>query len=281
MDLVFKNNLEKLALKSKFSLTKFSESTGVSISTLSRILSGKIKKPNSYTVDLIADYFKIPSHLLLNQDIDTIDSFTEEYKHTSIRERILYLMKKHGISNVDDLSIMSDVPITTIKSIISGDSENPQLETCRKLADLFNISIQQLKCLQDLNKESNTYVQVPIILLSQFEKWKFNNSNDKYVKCYQKYIPDDKYSYFMIEVDNEFQLNNFDIGDILVFIDRQVIRSSGRYLCNINDKLSLYKIFCEENAYYYINKTENQKIKIQNPITYGELVEIKINCNKE
>ena len=281
MEYIFKNNIEKLALRNKFSLTKISELSGVSISTLSRIFSGKIKKPNQSTVDQIADFFKVPSHLLLSKDFDLENEFEEEFKHSSIKNRLLYLMKKTSISSIDELSMMSDVPITTIKSILQEECEKPQLETCIKLSEFFNISISQFRCEEDLSYKNNNYVSVPVICFNDFENWNNNLVKKRFIKKYNDYYSNDKNDYFMIEIDSEFKLDVYDIGDILVFLKKNEIQSNGQYLCKIDNKISLYKIIYENNVFYYKPFFSKEKIKLNNIITYGELVEVKINCKKD
>lgn len=280
MELIFKNNIEKLVLKNKFSLTKLSEMSGVSISTLSRIFSGKIKKPNQYTVNQIADFFKIPSHLLLTQDIEMEQNFEDETKHDSIKMRLMYLMKKHAIGTTDELAFMTDVPVTTIKSILQGESEKPQLETCSKLAEFFNITIAQFRCEDDLQDTSNQFskMNTPVLSLANFEKWRENNYSHQFIKEFRLFQGQDKCSYFMIEVTENSHLGDFECGDILVFKKKTDLQASGRYLCKIKNEVNLFKIFIENNKVYYKDYGGKNKIECQFELIkcYGELIEVKI-----
>lgn len=58
-----------------------------------------------------------------------------------VRERLKYLIKKHKVS-INALARSSGVAPTTLKNILSGESENPTILSIKKLCDGLGISVQ-------------------------------------------------------------------------------------------------------------------------------------------
>lgn len=54
------------------------------------------------------------------------------------------LMKRKNIKNISQLSKETNIPYTTLKSIIDGDVNDIRLSTSRKLCDYFNITLDEL-----------------------------------------------------------------------------------------------------------------------------------------
>lgn len=53
-------------------------------------------------------------------------------------------LRKYKKLSKDKLARFADIPYNTLVKIESGKSNNPTLETLSKLADVFNISIDEL-----------------------------------------------------------------------------------------------------------------------------------------
>lgn len=54
------------------------------------------------------------------------------------------LMKKKNVKNISQLSKETNIPYTTLKSILDGDVNDIRLSTSRKLCDYFNITLDDL-----------------------------------------------------------------------------------------------------------------------------------------
>ncbi len=58
----------------------------------------------------------------------------------AIANRILRLCKEKGFTP-NGIAIFSAVPQATVKSILNGESQNPQIATIKKLCDGFGITL--------------------------------------------------------------------------------------------------------------------------------------------
>lgn len=281
MELVLKNNLEKLISKEKISLSKISSITGVSISTLSRILSGQIKKPNQETIQLIANYFKISPKLLFQKKMMNGDLLIEENTeaHNSIKERVVYLMKKCSIMSIDELSSLSGVNYSTIRSIIQGESENPHIETCSKLADFFGITIDQLKCFDNLTdkKTEIEYANIPVIDIKNIKSWVLTKK-PSLISSFKKLSIENPKGVFAIEITDESFCIEYDIGDLLIFKETNKISIQGKYLCKIDNLCNIFKLNNEHgNVLCRLLGTSNkQLVKVSDVNIFGKLIEIRV-----
>lgn len=59
-------------------------------------------------------------------------------------EKLNLLMKKNSIKNISQLSKLTSIPYTTLKSIFDGDVNDVRLSTSRKLCDHFKITLDEL-----------------------------------------------------------------------------------------------------------------------------------------
>lgn len=59
-------------------------------------------------------------------------------------EKLNLLMKKNSIKNISQLSKLTNIPYTTLKSIFDGDVNDVRLSTSRKLCDHFKITLDEL-----------------------------------------------------------------------------------------------------------------------------------------
>lgn len=53
-------------------------------------------------------------------------------------------MVKNNIKNISQLSKLTNIPYTTLKSIFDGDVNDVRLSTSRKLCDFFHITLDEL-----------------------------------------------------------------------------------------------------------------------------------------
>lgn len=59
-------------------------------------------------------------------------------------QKLNTLMKKNNIKNIAQLSKLTELPYTTLKSIFDGDVNDIRLSTSRKICNTFNITLDEL-----------------------------------------------------------------------------------------------------------------------------------------
>ena len=59
-------------------------------------------------------------------------------------EKLHILMNRKNIKKISQLSIETNIPYTTLKSIFDGDVNDIRLSTSRKLCDYFEITLDDL-----------------------------------------------------------------------------------------------------------------------------------------
>lgn len=61
-------------------------------------------------------------------------------------DKLEYLMKEKNINNLNELSIKSNIPYTTLKGFYTRGTDKIQKSTLKKLADFFNCTLDYLVC---------------------------------------------------------------------------------------------------------------------------------------
>ncbi|MBY0379104.1 MAG: helix-turn-helix domain-containing protein [Burkholderiales bacterium] len=181
--------LNELVEKSGLSLTRLGKEMGLTHSTLSLLIRGVSQNPHPDTINSIANYFGISSAELL---MDTFhnNEFIQENKVNlkSLNEVLQYLMIRSGIINSSHLHQHTGIAIQTIDRILSKDTESPNSNTLSKLAEFFNISIAQLKGLEEIPKGNiftvtKSKTLVPLIKIEHVLMW-MNKNEQTYVIKY-------------------------------------------------------------------------------------------------
>ncbi len=276
MENILKNNIENFIIKEKVNASIISKRSGVSVSTLSRILSGEIKNPSNSTVEQLSLLFGIPVSKLISEDLYEDKCKSEEINHQNIKERVLYLMKKSRL-NIDSLVGMTNISHGAVRAIILGETKKPNLETCTKLADFFGITVKQLKCEEDLEVEDELYKDVPIIDIKNIKSWTETN-NDNFINSFKSFLINSSKKLFCIYVKDDSFVFEYEAGDCLIFEVTSEI-SIGKFIGEISGSINIFHIYNVENIIKYrligsTNKltTEKNNIKI-----FGKLIEVKVN----
>lgn len=76
----FSNNLAKLLINHQLSCGQLANKLNIPVMTIRRLLSGETSDPRISTLTLLANYFKISLDALINEDINTNDSFLKNAK---------------------------------------------------------------------------------------------------------------------------------------------------------------------------------------------------------
>ncbi|OGT42074.1 MAG: hypothetical protein A3F42_07390 [Gammaproteobacteria bacterium RIFCSPHIGHO2_12_FULL_37_34] len=118
---------------------------GIYQPTLSRLLAGKIYKPNQRIIRKIAEFFDVSvDHLLVDSPLQSVYISEAERYHGSPSSVLRYLMQDIGNMSEGELSRRTGVPQPTIHRILSGMTPNPRIESIEPLAEFFNISPDQM-----------------------------------------------------------------------------------------------------------------------------------------
>ena len=169
--------LNQLVERSGLSLTKLGKELGVTHSTLSLLIRGLSINPHPDTINSIANYFKIsPEQLFLNNSNKNEYIQDKNIKLESLSEVLRYLMLRSGIINSSHLHQYTGVSIQTIDRILQKETESPNINTLGKLASFFNLSIAQLKGLEEIPGGTifttiKSNVLVPLIAINDTLMW--------------------------------------------------------------------------------------------------------------
>ena len=61
-----------------------------------------------------------------------------------LSDKIEYLMKTNNIPNTHQLSMLTNIPYTTLKSIFSNNTTDINLSTAKKLCNYFKLTFDEL-----------------------------------------------------------------------------------------------------------------------------------------
>lgn len=116
---------------------------------------------------------------------------------TDLAKRLLQLMLVHKLSETK-LSLATGINQAIISRILHNKTQNPRIDTVRKLADYFSISIDELIGIEDIKQNSQPLHKIPLIsweLIKNFESEKQINSDfiyaevEKPYRCYATEMP--------------------------------------------------------------------------------------------
>jgi transcriptional regulator with XRE-family HTH domain len=268
METVIRDNLQKIIESERVNVSYISKKTGVSVSTLCRILSGDIKNPNRQTINQLSKYFKVPIEKLID-----VNNFTEQ--HNNIKDRLNYLMHKSRI-NIEDLSILSRVSTSSIRSILMGDTQNPNLETCSKLAYFFGITVGQLKCEEELTDIIEIYKDIPVLKINNVKSWTLNQTTTL-IEYHVKYVFNNNNNLFSIYIEDSSYFYEYEVGDMLIFeINNKV--DIGSYIVEILGITRLIQIYSltDKIKYRFIGSTNFKETDVDNINIFGKLLEVKV-----
>lgn len=181
--------LNELVEKSGLSLTKLGQEIGITHSTLSLLIRGVSKNPHPDIINSIANYFGISPEELLMDTFHNNEFIQKNRVHLkSLNEVLQYLMIRSGIINSSHLHLHTGIAIKTIDRILNKNTESPNLNTLSKLAKFFNVSIAQLKGLEEIPKGNiftvtKSKTLVPLIRMEHVLMW-INTNEQTYIIKY-------------------------------------------------------------------------------------------------
>lgn len=128
------------------------------------------------------------------------------------------LMLKHK-ANIVQLAEKTGIPQPTLSRILNGTTANPRTPTLSKIADFFDMSLNDL-CHKKLPNENSNFKLAPIIELDQINQWLTGmeqNTQLKYVSC----KGDISNSAFAIEYKDEFPVTYFKQKQTILIFEPQ------------------------------------------------------------
>lgn len=155
------NRLKELRQKNNLTLEKLGQKVNIPKNTLSRYESGK-REPKIETWKKLADYFNVSTSYLMGLNSNNFGN------------RIKELRIKHGLSQ-GDLAKITGLTRQAISNYERGDRE-PKMETWRKIADCFNVSIPSAR--GEIDTELIAKIAKMIFLIHATDFDVYLNQND-------------------------------------------------------------------------------------------------------
>ena len=222
-----KKKFEELIAKSKLTPTELAKQTKIQQTTISRLLTGNTTKPHPDTMDSLAKFFKVTTSYFFENDEETEDnnlSTDKLIKFNNTKEVLEYLMLKTGIINTTMLHKNTGVPLTSLNRILKGETEKSSIKTLQQLANYFNITLAQLRAIEELpadkHKEINSQQKLlPIIDIRKIGPW-FNeelkrSEIEQFLSTTKKIFGDKSFAVLINthEFEPDFKKNNIIIID--------------------------------------------------------------------
>ncbi len=144
------------------SVAELSRLANIPATTLYNILENEATKPNTSTIEKLANFFNVKISDFLTKESGLYISKTE---FKSISELLNHLMEDMHLSE-RELNRRTGVPQQTINRVVSGKTKNPSEETLKSLADFFCLTLDEIKLVKPLNKfrEKGIFKDNPMIL---------------------------------------------------------------------------------------------------------------------
>ncbi len=268
----------------KYSEYELARCTGVSQSTINRIVSGEVEMPTYESLKKLSNFFKLsPEQLLGNEPIQKVNIFIDhvEFKLQEILQRLM------DISNVteQELSDHTGVAQSTINRILNGQTGNPRGVSLRPIADFFEVTVSQLigtEPIDFLKISDNSLLEkvglkkvavIPfdrISNLGKFSDTKVNYPNQEMVLVETK---ESDRVFATLIVDNSMQ-PEFDAGTIVI-VNQSIKPSDGSYvLIRIQNQLLIRELsVVGKKTYAQINQKSKSLQAINSEEILGVIIE--------
>lgn len=189
MSSVLSSNIKHLMLDYGIkSVKELADKVNMRSQTLGLIIRDESINPRDNTLQPLADFFNISINDLLGVD----DTF-------SFQNNLDNIMSYCGLNDYK-LSEVSGVPRETINSILSGLAQKPNDTTVKKLANVFNVSIDQMKGIKPIDlkeiENSMSVKKIPLLykrdLNQHFSEKLVINQEDVYKQTNSKFTHDNQ-----------------------------------------------------------------------------------------
>jgi transcriptional regulator with XRE-family HTH domain len=223
-----KKKFEELIAKSKMTPTEVAKKTKIQQTTISRLLTGNTTRPHPDTLDLLAKFFNVSTSYFLENISDETSKSNKNMdkfiKFNNTRDVLKYLMLKTGIINTTMLHKNTGVPMSSLNRILKGETEKSNIKTLQNLANYFNISLAQLRALEEIPSDKHFELNsiqklLPLIDIKKITSW-FNGDLkrqeiEKFLTTTKKILGEKSFAVLINTKDFEpdFKKNNIIIVD--------------------------------------------------------------------
>ena len=127
----------------KISEYELAQLTGVSQSTINRIILGATKTPSMASLNKLSKFFNLSVHQLLgNEPLPKALTFNPD-NCSDLADTMRTLMEAYNVTETD-LAKQTDVAQSTINRILNNQTNYPRGTSLRVLAKYFNVTVAQL-----------------------------------------------------------------------------------------------------------------------------------------
>jgi transcriptional regulator with XRE-family HTH domain len=254
---------------SEYELARF---TGISQSTINRIVSGEVEVPSTDSLKKLSDFFQLtPEQLLGNEPIQKIKIFPIN----TLWDLQQILQRLMDISNIteQELAKHTSVAQSTINRILNGQTVNPRGCSLRLIADFFKITVSQLMGIDQIDflkitdNELLTKVglkKIPIIDFNSLFNLGKILSNKKSWKTLEIALVETKNSddLFATIVPNDSMNPEFDSGSILI-ANKSMRPSDGDYaVLKRQDGIFISELSVIGKKYYMQSNSKSQSLHL-------------------
>lgn len=165
---------------------------------------------------------------------------------SSISENITELLKKHNLS-ITKLAAEIQVTVATLSKIINGQIEDPRATTLKRLAQYFNISIDELLGVGSKVNNKDLGFNIPVLTLEQLKN-PHHISNVK--QYYQSNIANsNSKEYFVCYMDSPAMYPLFDKNTLIIFHKTNIVQNLQYVLYELcqQNEIVLRQIYVDGN----------------------------------
>jgi transcriptional regulator with XRE-family HTH domain len=258
---------------------------GVDISTISRIVTGKVKRPSQETIIKIAEYFNVPIDYILDDYGSSEKRIEDDFvSFSNVSDTLKFLMKETKIFEAIDLSKLTDISVATITKILNGSQKSVSDIVLSKLAKFFGVELSELLGKKAINVYKIkkglvlNYFKVPIIEMKNIDKW-ISEKDDKYIgffdRTYNKKISSNCFGIKVTDEKYGFEVRR---NSILVFEVCDDLHFDRMLVGKIINKNEIFEASKDRNKILirHIGKKKLYHFDLNDITIFGKLVEIKV-----
>lgn len=202
-------------------------------------------------------------------------------------QKLNTLMKKNNVKNIAQLSKLTELPYTTLKSIFDGDVNDIRLSTSKKICNTFNITLDELLNdnleLNDFHQITNNKQVFPLLGIVKAGYDYFASENIIGYVSVDKKVNDTENCYALQIVGDSMQPILYE--DDIIIVHKQEDVDSGQVAIILidNEEATVKKVIKHEdhielvafNSYYPPKKlTKKDNFKIIGKVIEGRISKI-------
>lgn len=148
---ILTEKLESIYMSSDYSVTEIANSIGIDKSTVSRILSGKTKKPSQEVIEKLATFFGVSKEEIMKSK-HMSDEKNDYVTFDSVSDVIAFFMKEFNIFETIDFAKNCEISVSELTKILNNNKDKPSHQIAFKIANFIGINIDELLCEKPINR---------------------------------------------------------------------------------------------------------------------------------